>query len=53
VVGIYYIDEAGGVAQENECSGNQWGIYVAATANPELIDNDCHNNIEADIADER
>jgi parallel beta-helix repeat protein len=53
VVGIYYTDEAGGVARENECSGNMYGIYVEATANPELIDNDCHDNSEVDIVDDR
>jgi parallel beta-helix repeat protein len=53
LAGIYYVDEAGGVARGNECSGNQWGIYVEATADPELIDNDCHDYSEADIVDER
>jgi parallel beta-helix repeat protein len=51
--GIAYFDEAGGVAQGNECSGNLYGIYVEATADPELVDNDCHDNSKADIVDER
>jgi parallel beta-helix repeat protein len=53
VVGIGYADEAGGVARGNECSGNRYGIVVTDAANPELIDNDCHDNIEADVLDER
>jgi parallel beta-helix repeat protein len=51
--GIYYIDEAGGAAHGNECSGSVYGIYVAATANPALFGNDCHDNSGADILDER
>ena len=51
--GIVYHDLAIGVARGNECSGNRWGIYIKATADPELIDNDCHDNSEADIVDER
>jgi parallel beta-helix repeat protein len=53
LVGIYYADEAGGVARWNECSGNLIGIYVEAAADPELIDNDCYDNSEADVVDER
>ena len=51
--GIAYSDEGGGVAKSNECSWNWLGIYVEVTANPELLDNDCHDNIEEDIVDER
>jgi parallel beta-helix repeat protein len=53
MAGISYSDESGGVARGNECSGNLVGIYVEATANPELIDNDCHGNSGGDILDGR
>lgn len=51
--GIYYTDEASGISRENECSGNRWGIYLEESAYPELIDNNCHDNTEADVQDER
>jgi parallel beta-helix repeat protein len=51
--GIIYMDSAGGAARQNVCIGNKWGIYVAETANPELMDNDCRNNSTADIDDRR
>ena len=51
--GIGYSASAGGVARQNECLKNRWGIYVAQTANPELVDNDCHDNSEQDILDLR
>lgn len=51
--GIYYTGEAGGVARGNECSGNRWGIYLEESADPELIDNNCHDNTEADVQDDR
>lgn len=51
--GIGYPDMAGGVARENECVGNRWGIYVGETADPELIDNDCRDNTSEDILDLR
>jgi len=53
LVGIYYADDTGGVAQGNECSGNWVGIYVEEAANPDLVDNDCHDNSEADVLDKR
>jgi parallel beta-helix repeat protein len=52
-VGIAFFDESGGVARGNECSGSLYGIYVAATADPDLVDNDCHDNSEANVLDER
>jgi parallel beta-helix repeat protein len=51
--GFVYFDEAGGVARGNECIGNQWGIHVAETASPELVDNDCRDNSQADVDDRR
>ena len=51
--GIIYFHNSGGVARENECSGNKWGIYIEETANPELVDNDCRDNSEADVEDRR
>lgn len=51
--GLLYLDSAGGVALKNVCVGNKWGIYVAETANPDLIDNDCRENTTADISDLR
>lgn len=52
--GITYGSNAGGTARQNECAGNaRYGLYIAATADPKLVDNDCHDNGEADILDER
>jgi parallel beta-helix repeat protein len=51
--GLLFFDSAGGVARQNECLGNKWGIYVAETANPELVDNDCRENSAADVYDLR
>ena len=48
-VGIRYSDSAGGVARQNLCSGNRWGIYIEKTAIPELLENDCHDNREGNI----
>jgi len=50
---IGYSDLAGGVARENDCVGNRWGIYVAETADPDLIDNDCRDNTSEDLLDLR
>jgi parallel beta-helix repeat protein len=51
--GIVYMHNAGGVARQNVCAENKWGIYVADTANPELVGNDCRNNATADMDDRR
>lgn len=51
--GIGYSAKAGGVAFRNQCSGNRWGIYVAETADPELKENECHDNAHEDILDLR
>lgn len=51
--GFVYFDESSGVARGNACIGNTWGIHVAVTANPELVNNDCRENSEADIDDRR
>ena len=51
--GIAYYENARGVARENECTGNPMGIFVAETANPALIDNNCHDNSEEDVRDMR
>jgi parallel beta-helix repeat protein len=42
--GFVFMDSAGGVARENVCLGNQWGIYVADTAHPELVDGGCDDS---------
>lgn len=52
-VGLAYFGSAGGVARNNTCTGNKWGIYVTETASPELADNDCRDNSEADVDDRR
>ena len=51
--GIGYSDVAGGVAQATECVGNTWGIYVAETGDPELVDNDHRDNTGDDTLDLR
>ena len=52
-VGIYFSGEATGASIHTECTRNNWGIYIVDTANPWLEDNDCYDNVEADINDER
>jgi parallel beta-helix repeat protein len=49
--GIAFFNSSDGLAQNNECWGNECGIYVADTASPELVDNDCFDNSEADVDD--
>jgi parallel beta-helix repeat protein len=44
VVGIGYVDEAGGVARENQCSENAVGIGVSNDARPTLERNVCRDN---------
>lgn len=51
--GVGYSASAGGVGLQNECLKNRWGIYVAKSAGPQLVDNDCHDNSEQDILDLR
>jgi parallel beta-helix repeat protein len=51
--GIAYFDTAGGVARLNECTQNEWGIYVAETANPTLQDNTPVDNAASDVDDRR
>jgi parallel beta-helix repeat protein len=50
--GIGYFGNASGVARQNECSGNTCGIFIMDAADPDLVDNDCHDN-SVDILDER
>jgi parallel beta-helix repeat protein len=51
--GIASYDESSSVITANECAENLIGIYVQDTSNPDLNDNNCHDNFEADIQDER
>jgi parallel beta-helix repeat protein len=51
--GISYSGTAGGVARDNECSRNRVGIHAAETSDPDLLDNRCAENTEADIQDLR
>lgn len=51
--GIWFYENASGEARENECTGNKYGIYVASTATPKLADNNCHDNTEEDVRDEK
>lgn len=44
VVGIGYMDLGGGLASENECTGNKIGIGVAVEAKPTLERNICNEN---------
>jgi len=52
-VGIFFRDNSSGTAIHNQCIGNSFGIFVDDTANPELVENDCHDNKVADIKDGR
>ena len=51
--GIAFRDQSSGSASRNQCVGNEIGLYVQSSANPELLDNDCHGNTKNDILDER
>jgi len=46
--GIIYVENAGGVARNNECSRNEKGILVW-DADPYLVDNNCYDNSVQDI----
>lgn len=51
--GMMYSENAAGLARENECVSNGVGIAVAESANPQLVDNNCHDNTSRDIWDNR
>ena len=53
-MGIVYLDESGGLAYANECLENgYYGIAVAVTATPNLVDNVAQDNLVEDVHDER
>jgi len=39
--GFGYFENARGIARQNICVGNKWNMYVADTANPELVGGGC------------
>lgn len=51
--GLANFDESSAIISSNECAENLIGIYVQETASPDLNNNNCHDNVEADIEDER
>lgn len=51
--GIAVFGEAKPKLERNICTNNQFGIVIASTASPELVGNDCHDNTERDIQDDR
>ena len=51
--GLAYFGKSGGVARQNDCSDNRWGIYISENANPQLENNNCYNNDEGNIVDKR
>jgi len=53
LTGIAVVEQAQPILERNICVGNRWGIWVEETANPELVDNDCRDNSEADVEDRR
>jgi len=46
--GISFLAESSGEATQNECSGNMQCVYIEDTANPEVADNNCHDNLVGD-----
>jgi parallel beta-helix repeat protein len=52
-VGVFFSGEATGAAIRTECANNNWGLYIEEGANPWLEDNNCFDNVEADIDDRR
>jgi parallel beta-helix repeat protein len=51
--GIAAAENSTPLLQENICFGNQVGIYIAETANPELVNNDLYENTQDDLVDLR
>jgi parallel beta-helix repeat protein len=51
--GILIRQEAHPTLEQNVCTNNGVGISIRETADPDLIDNDCHDNVEANIRDVR
>jgi len=52
-VGIAVIEDGTPRLEGNICIKNQGGIYVEASANPELVDNDLYENTQDDLLDLR
>ncbi len=50
--GIAFFDKSGGSVQGNVLTGNKWGLFVHATTNPQIGDNDIRDNI-TDVDDRR
>ena len=48
-VGIGVFDQAYPTLKDNQCIGNDIGIYVDAAANPILENNDCRENPSGDL----
>lgn len=51
--GISVDEQATPRLEANVCTGNKYGLYVAETANPELVNNDVRDNVESDVTDRR
>ena len=51
--GIAVTDYSSPLLEENICYGNQVGIFIAETANPELLNNDLHDNTQENLIDLR
>jgi len=51
--GITVSDMAQPVLEGNICTENDYGIFIEILANPELRENDCHNNAKRNIMDKR
>jgi parallel beta-helix repeat protein len=43
-IGIAYVDDAGGVARQNQFTGNELGVFVIDQAQPTLEENVCSDN---------
>jgi parallel beta-helix repeat protein len=52
-VGIAVTQDGTPLLEENICTKNQGGIYVEASANPELVNNDLYENSQDDLVDLR
>lgn len=51
--GIAFYEQSGGEVKNNICADNEWGIYIEATANPHLENNNCFGNTSEDMQDYR
>lgn len=51
--GIIFFGQSAGLVKGNTCAYNKWGIFINATADPKLENNNCYGNTERNLQDNR